>query len=88
MLLCMVAASARADESRVPAGMMLCHTIEAAVSKAHAGCWLARGGQRVEILAATATYVQLRIWSTDGSETSFVYATPADADRLRVEIVR
>lgn len=71
------------DGLHVPADMMLCHTLQAAASVAHAGCWRARGGQRVEIIAALPTYTQLRLWSTDGSEATIVYALRVDADRLQ-----
>ncbi len=76
-------ASAQETGLRVPANMMLCHTLQAAASADHQGCWLARGGQRVEIIAPLPTYTQLRLWSTDGSETTVVYALRADADRLQ-----
>lgn len=76
-------ASAQDDGLHVPANMMLCHTLQAAASVGHEGCWLARGGQRVEIIAPLPTYTQLRLWSTDGSETTVVYALRADADRLQ-----
>jgi len=75
--------SAEEVELRVPSNMMLCHTLEAAASVRHEGCWLARGGQRVEVLAALPSYSQLRLWSSDGSETSIVYALRVDADRLQ-----
>ena len=71
------------DRLRVPANMMLCRTLEAAASPGHEGCWLARGGQRVEIIAPLPTYTQLRLWSTDGSESTIVYALRTDADRLQ-----
>lgn len=76
-------ASAEDDGLRVPANMMLCRTLQAAASAGHEGCWLARGGQRIEIVAPLPTYTQLRLWSTDGSETTIVYALRADADRLQ-----
>jgi len=76
-------AAAQETELRVPANMMLCHTLQAAASADHAGCWFARGGQRVEVIAALPTYTQLRLWSTDGSETTVVYALRVDADRLQ-----
>jgi hypothetical protein len=76
-------ASAQDDGLRVPANMMLCHTLQAAASAGHEGCWLAHGGQRVEIVAPLPTYSQLRLWSTDGSEATVVYALRADADRLQ-----
>jgi hypothetical protein len=73
---------ARADELRVPPGLMLCRTIDAVASKAHAGCYLARGGQRVEIIAVLPTCAQLRIWSSNGAESTIVYARRQDAERL------
>jgi hypothetical protein len=76
-------ASAQDDGLHVPANMMLCRTLLAAASAGHEGCWLARGGQRVEIVAPLPTYAQLRLWSTDGSETTIVYALRVDADRLQ-----
>jgi hypothetical protein len=76
-------AQAQDDGLHVPANMMLCHTLQAAASAGHEGCWLARGGQRVEIIAPLPSYTQLRLWSTDGSETTVVYALRADADRLQ-----
>ena len=83
--LALIAGHARAQDDglHVPANMMLCHTLQAAASAGHEGCWLARGGQRVEIIAPLPTYTQLRLWSTDGSETTVVYALRADADRLQ-----
>ena len=83
--LALIAGHARAqdDALQVPANMMLCHTLQAAASASHEGCWLARGGQRVEIIAPLPTYTQLRLWSTDGSETTVVYALRVDADRLQ-----
>ena len=71
------------DRLRVPANMMLCRTLDAAASPGHEGCWLARGGQRVEIIAPLPTYTQLRLWSTDDSESTIVYALRTDADRLQ-----
>jgi len=76
-------AQAQDDGLHVPANMMLCRTLQAAASPGHEGCWLARGGQRVEIIAPMPSYTQLRLWSTDGSETTVVYARRADADRLQ-----
>jgi hypothetical protein len=76
-------ALAQDDGLHVPANMMLCHTLQAAASADHEGCWLARGGQKVEIIAPLPTYTQLRLWSTDGTESRIVYALRADADRLQ-----
>lgn len=81
--LALFGSQAQADELRVPAGMMLCRTLEQALSVSHAGCWLARGGQRVEIVAALPSASQLRLWSTDGSESVIAYASRNDADRLQ-----
>lgn len=81
--LSLTGARAEADELRVPPGMMLCRTLEQALSPAHAGCWLARGGQRVEVIAALPSASQLRLWSTDGSESVIAYALRTDADRLQ-----
>ncbi len=85
LLLVLIAGPAVAadDGLRVPENMMLCHTLEAAASESHQGCWLARGGQRVEIIAPLPTYTQMRLWSTDGSESTIVYALRTDADRLQ-----
>ncbi|GGF18340.1 hypothetical protein GCM10011611_25290 [Aliidongia dinghuensis] len=77
-----VARAAGTEELRVPAGMVLCLSPEAAASKTHVGCWRARGGQKIEVVVPLSTYTQLRLWSTDGSETTIVYAAPAEAEKL------
>ena len=83
LILALIAAQARASDLRIPPGMLLCPRLEDAASPTHAGCWFARGGQQVEIIAPMPTYSQLRVWSTDGSETTIVYALRADTDRLQ-----
>lgn len=82
-ILLLGSAPARADGMTVPAGVMLCSTIEAAAAPTHGGCYLARGGQRVEIIASLPHFTQLRIWSTNGAETVTAWATRADGDRMQ-----
>ncbi|MDB5362252.1 MAG: hypothetical protein JWO51_3549 [Rhodospirillales bacterium] len=81
--LALAASQAQASDLRAPPGLLLCRTLEDAASPTHAGCWFARGGQRVEIIAPMPTYTQLRLWSSDGSESVIVYAMRADADNLQ-----
>ena len=83
LALSMTGARAEADDLHVPPGMMLCRSLEQVLSTTHAGCWLARGGQRVEVIAALPSASQLRLWSTDGSESVIAYALRTDADRLQ-----
>lgn len=74
---------AQAADLTVPAGTVLCHTADAAVRTDHAGCWRAQGGQRVEIIAALSTASQLRLWSSDGSESLTVWTARAVADDIQ-----
>lgn len=75
---------ARADDLRVPLGMILCHSMQAVASLTKGGCWRAAGGQQVEIIARLPHYAQLRLWSTDRTETSIAWSMAADADQLQV----
>lgn len=79
----LLATQAQAADLSVPAGTILCHTADAAVRSDHAGCWRARGGQRVEIIAALPSVSQLRLWASDGSEGLTVWAARAVADGIQ-----
>lgn len=83
LALLLLATQAQASDLTVPDGTVLCHSADAAVRSDHAGCWIARGGQRVEIIAALPSVSQLRLWASDGSEGLTVWATRADADRMQ-----
>lgn len=83
LALLLLATKAQASDLTVPAGTILCHSADAAVRSDHAGCWVARGGQRVEIIAALPSVSQLRLWSTDGSEGLTVWTARADADQIQ-----
>ena len=74
---------AQASDIRVPAGMLLCARMEDALSPTHAGCWFARGGQRVERINPMPTVSQLLVRSSDGSESLIVYGLRADADSIQ-----
>lgn len=50
----------------------VCRTFDAVASKAHAGCDLARGGQRVEVITVLPTCAELRVWSSNGAESTIV----------------
>jgi len=67
----------------IPPGMLLCRSMDDALSPTHAGCWLARGGQKVEGINAMPTVSQIIVRTTDGSEVAVVYGLRADADKLQ-----
>ena len=83
--LALVSTPAQAEDLRIPAGTMLCRTLEAAANPAHAGCWIARGGQRVEIIATLPHFVQMRVWSSDGAESMTAWASREAADRIQTQ---
>jgi hypothetical protein len=83
-----LAGAAAADERHAPANLMLCPTAAAAMSRTHTGCWVMRGGQRVEVVAIMEGYAQLRLWSTNGAESMIVYVRRSDADRLQAAAAR
>lgn len=72
----------------VPPGLMLCGTAAEVARPDHAGCWFARGGQRIARINPAVTWSQLIVWSTDGRETVAVYALRTDTDRLQMETAR
>lgn len=74
---------ANADDLRIQPGMILCPTAKAVARQDHAGCWRAAGGQQVEVIARLPHYAQLRIWSSDGTETAIAWSTAEDADRIQ-----
>lgn len=80
-----LALSAHAGDLRVPAGMLLCRLMEDALSPTHAGCWYARGGQRVERINPMPTVSQLLVRSSDGSESLIVYGLRDAADEIQTQ---
>ncbi len=78
-----LASPAQAADLTVPPGMMLCHTAAAAADPKHEGCWLAKGGQRIDHINPVVTWSQIIVRSSDGSETAAVYALKADTDKLQ-----
>lgn len=78
----LIASEARADDRRVPAGMLLCRSAAALARPDHPGCWIAAGGQVVERINPVVTWSQLIIRSTNGEETMVVYARKGDADQI------
>jgi hypothetical protein len=82
-ILLLSAVPAHADDLRIPEGMMLCSTMSAAASPSHAGCWIALGGQKVEIIAVLPHYAQMRVWSSNGAETATAWVMRADADAMQ-----
>ncbi len=72
----------RADDLRVPSGMMLCRSAEAVAAPDHPGCWRAVGGQVIDHINPVETWSQIIVRSSNGAETMAVYARKSDADQI------
>jgi hypothetical protein len=83
LILALTVSHAQAADLRVPAGMLLCPSLADAMAPTHAGCWFARGGQKVERINSMPTVSQLMIRTTDGSETMVVYGLRDEADQIQ-----